>query len=158
MGELTGAAHGEKSAERLVQRNGCRERDWETRAGTVELHIPKLRNGSYCPGFLEPRGPAEKALTAVIEEAYIQGVSTRWVNNLVTALGLSGVSKSQASRPREESDERVQAFLSRPVEGDWPSLWIDATYVKVRQAGRRVSVAVIVRWARTPTDGARSWA
>jgi putative transposase len=144
VGELTGAAYGEKSLERLVQRNGYRDRIWETRAGTVELRIPKLRKGSYFPGFLEPRRIAEKALTAVIQEAYIQGVSTRSVDELVKAMGMSGISKSQVSRLCEEIDSRVKAFLDRPIEGDWPYLWLDATYVKVRQASRVVPVAVIV--------------
>ncbi|WP_025038290.1 IS256 family transposase, partial [Bradyrhizobium sp. DOA9] len=141
---LTGAAYGEKSQERQVQRNGYRDRSWETRAGTVELRIPKLRKGSYFPGFLEPRRMAEKALTAVVQEAYVQGVSTRSVDDLVQAMGMSGISKSQVSRLCTEIDDKVKAFLNRPIEGDWPYLWIDATYVKVRQNGRIVSVAVII--------------
>ncbi|SEK07482.1 Transposase (or an inactivated derivative) [Sphingobium sp. AP50] len=144
VGSVTGAAYGEKDPERLAQRNGYRDRDWETRAGTVELRIPKLRKGTYFPGFLEPRRLAEKALTAVIQEAYIQGISTRSVDDLVKAMGMSGISKSQVSRLCVEIDERVKAFLDLPIEGDWPYLWMDATYIKVRRAGRIVSVAVII--------------
>src|SRR6218665_2600538 len=114
VGGLTGAVWGEKSADRVVQRNGYRDRIWETRAGTVELRIPKLRKGAYFPGFLEPRRMSEKALTAVIQEAYIQGVSTRSVDDLVKALGMSGISKSQVSRLCEEIDDKVKAFLDRP--------------------------------------------
>jgi transposase-like protein len=118
------------------------------------LRIPKLRKGSYFPGFLEPRRLAEKALTAVVQEAYIQGISTRSVDDLVKALGMSGISKSQVSRLCEEIDGRVKAFLDRAIEGDWPYLWIDATYVKVRSNGRIVSVAVIVA-VGVNTDGRR---
>ena len=139
-----GAGYDEKSAERTNSRNGYRDRTWETRAGSVELKIPKLRQGSYFPEFLEPRRTAEKALTAVIQEAYVKGISTRSVDDLVKALGMSGVSKSQVSRLCGELDEQVGAFLNRALEGDWPYLWIDATYVKTREAGRIVSVAVIV--------------
>jgi putative transposase len=141
VGAVTGAAYGEKDPARLAQRNGYRDRDWETRAGTVELRIPKLRKGSYVPGFLEPRRMAEKALTAVIQEAYVQGISTRSVDDLVKAMGMSGISKSQVSRLCEEIDGKVKAFLNRPLEGDWPYLWIDATYLKVRRGGRAAIVA-----------------
>jgi putative transposase len=144
VGAATGAGYGEKTPVRLAQRNGYRDRDWETRAGTVELRIPKLRKGSYFPGFLEPRRMAEKALTAVIQEAYVQGISTRSVDELVKAMGMSGISKSQVSRLCEEIDGKVKAFLDRPIEGDWPYLWIDATYLKVRRGGRIISIAVII--------------
>jgi putative transposase len=154
VGAATGAGYGEKSVERLVQRNGYRDRDWETRAGTVELRIPRLRKGSYFPTFLEPRRLAEKALTAVIQEAYIQGISTRSVDDLVKAMGGGGVSKSQVSRLCEEIDGRVKTFLERPIEGDWPYIWIDATYLKVRRGGRIVSVAVIIA-VGVNTDGRR---
>jgi putative transposase len=149
-----GAGYGERTEERNNSRNGYRDRLWETRAGSIDLRIPKLRRGSYFPGFLEPRRTAEKALVAVIQEAYIQGVSTRSVDELVKAMGMSGISKSQVSRLCSEIDERVGAFLNRPIEGDWPYLWIDATYVKVRQAGRIVSVAVIIAIG-VNTDGVR---
>jgi putative transposase len=151
---LCAAAYGERSVERVNSRNGYRDRTWDTRAGSVDLKIPKLRQGSYFPGFLEPRRTAEKALAAVIQEAYVQGVSTRSVDELVKAMGMSGISKSQVSRLCAEIDERVNAFLSRPLEGDWPYLWIDATYLKVREAGRIVSVAVIIAVA-VNTEGKR---
>lgn len=111
-------AHGECSPDRLAQRNGYRDRDWQARAGTVEMRIPKLRRGSSFPSFLEPRRTAEKALTAVIPEAFIQGVSARAVDDLVQAIGASGVSKRQASRLWGEIDGRVNAFLDRPIEGE----------------------------------------
>lgn len=151
---LCQAAYGERTADRANSRNGYRDRQWDTRSGSVDLKIPKLRKGSYFPGFLEPRRTAEKALAAVIQEAYIQGVSTRSVDELVKSLGMTGISKSQVSRLCAEIDERVGAFLSRPIEGDWPYLWIDATYLKVRQAGRIVSVAVIIAVA-VNSDGVR---
>ena len=141
---LCAASYGERTPERQNSRNGYRERLWETRAGSIAVKIPKLRSGSYFPPFLEPRRTAEKALAAVIQEAYVQGVSTRSVDELVKAMGMSGISKSQVSRLCAEIDERVNAFLGRPLEGDWPYLWIDATYVKTREAGRIVSKAVII--------------
>ncbi len=150
----TGAAKGERSPLREVHRNGYRERDRDTRAGRVALEIPKLRKGSYLPSFLEPRRTAEKALVAVIQEAYVQGISTRSVDNLVKAMGAGGMSKSQVSRLCAEIDERVNAFLDRPLEGSWPYLWLDATYLKVRDGGRIVSRAVIVAVA-VNEDGKR---
>ena len=154
VGVRAGAAYGEKDPERKAQRNGYRERDWQTRAGNVELRIPKLRTGSYFPSFLEPHRAVEKALTAVIQEAYVHGVSTRAMDDLVQAMGGTGISKSQVSRLCEEIDERVEAFLTRPIEGEWVYLWIDATYLKVRQGGRIVSVAVTIA-VGVNTDGRR---
>jgi transposase-like protein len=151
---VCGASHGERSENRTNLRNGYRDRDWHTRVGTVELRIPKLRRGSYFPGFLEPRRMAEKALTAVIQESYVQGISTRSVDELVKAMGMEGISKSQVSRLCAEIDERVQTFLRRPIEGEWPYLWLDATYVKARRDHHIVSVAVIVAMA-VNTDGRR---
>ena len=141
---LCGAGAHERSKERVNHRNGYRSRGWETRVGTVDVKIPKLRKGSYFPDFLEPRRASEKAMAAVIQEAYVQGISTRSVDDLVKAMGMSGVSKSQVSRLCSEIDERVNAFLGRPLEGDWPYLWLDATYIKARRGGRIVSVAAIV--------------
>ena len=141
----TGGQLGERlGTERFVHRNGYRKRSWQTRAGSVDLSIPRLRKGSYFPSFLEPRRLTEKALTAVIQEAYIKGISTRSVDALVQAMGGTGISKSQVSRLVADIDERVQAFLSRPLEGSWPYVWLDATYIKSREAGRIVSKAAIV--------------
>ncbi|MBR9840514.1 MAG: IS256 family transposase [Rhodobacteraceae bacterium] len=150
----TGAAKGTRSPMREAQRNGYRERDWDTRAGRIALEIPKLRKGSYFPSFLEPRRTAEKALVAVIQEAYVHGISTRSVDDLVKAMGAGGMSKSQVSRLCMEIDERVDAFLSRPLEGAWPYLWLDATYLKVREGGRIISKAVILAVA-VNEDGKR---
>lgn len=149
-----GAAKGARSPLREAHRNGYRERDWDTRAGRIELAIPRLRKGSYFPSFLEPRRTAEKALMAVVQEAYVHGISTRAVDDLVKALGAGGMSKSQVSRLCAEIDTRVNAFLSRPLEGRWPYLWLDATYLKVRDGGRIVSRAVIIAVA-VNEDGKR---
>lgn len=141
---LIGAGRHERSDDRTTYRNGYRDRQLETRLGTLDLKIPKLRQGTYFPAFLEPRKTAEKALTAVIQEAWIQGVSTRKVDDLVQALGMTGISKSQVSALCQDIDTRVLSFLERPLDGEWPYLWLDATYIKVRQNGRIVSIAAII--------------
>src|SRR5919205_435890 len=141
---LIGAGRHERTAERLNYRNGYRERALDTRLGTLQLRVPKLRQGSYFPPFLEPRKVSEKASVAVIQEAWIGGVSTRRVDELVQAMGLGGISKSTVSKLCKDIDERVGAFLDRPLEGEWPYLWLDATYLKVREGGRIVSVAAII--------------
>ena len=151
---LIGAGRHERSPERLNWRNGYRERTLDTRLGSLQLRIPKLRQGSYFPPFLEPRKMAEKALAAVIQEAWIGGVSTRRVDELVQAMGLAGISKSQVSKLCKEIDERVGGFLDRPLEGEWPYLWLDATYLRVREGGRIVSVAAIIAVA-VDTEGRR---
>ena len=151
---LIGAARHERSADRLNYRNGYRDRTLDTRLGTMALRVPKLRQGSYFPPFLEPRKMSEKALVAVIQEAWIGGVSTRRVDDLVQAMGLSGISKSQVSKLCKDIDERVTAFLDRPLEGEWPYLWLDATYLKVREGGRIVPVAAIIAVA-VSSDGRR---
>ena len=138
------AGRHERSEARQTYRNGYRERPLHTRLGTLELQVPKLRQGSYFPSFLEPRRLAERALTAVIQEAWIGGMSTRKVDGLVQALGMTGISKSQVSALCRDIDERVKSFLERPLEGEWPYLWLDATYLKVRKGGRVVSVAAII--------------
>ena len=151
---LVGAGRYERTGERSTYRNGYRERSLDTRLGTLHLKVPKLRTGSYFPGFLEPRRTVEKALVAVIQEAWIAGVSTRRVDDLVQAMGVSGISKSSVSKLCKEIDERVLAFLKRPLVGEWPYLWLDATYLKVREGGRIVSVAAIVAVA-VSTEGRR---
>lgn len=151
---MIGAGRYERSGERSTWRNGYRDRTLDTRLGQLNLRIPKLRTGSYFPPFLEARKTTEKALVSVIQEAWIAGVSTRKVDDLVQAMGLSGISKSQVSKLCKEIDERVGAFLNRPLEGAWPYLWLDATYLKVREGGRIVSVAAIIAMA-VNTDGRR---
>ena len=142
----TGAGYGERNPERVTQRNGYRSRAWDTRVGTMELQIPKLREGSYFPSLLEPRRRSERALLAVIQQAYVEGVSTRRVDDLVKALGCEGISKSQVSRICQELDGVVESFLGRPLDGGpYPYLWLDALTQKVREAGRIVNVSVVVR-------------
>jgi putative transposase len=142
--EHVGAARHERSPGRTGQRNGYRERFWDTRVGTVELKVPRVRDGGYFPSLLEPRRRAERALAAVVQEAYVHGVSTRKVDELVKALGMGGISKSRVSELCEELDEEVERFRGRPLEGSYPYVWVDATYVKARQDGRVSSTAVVI--------------
>jgi len=142
--EHVGASRHERTPGRTGQRNGYRERNWDTRVGTVELKVPRVRDSSYFPSLLEPRRKAERALAAVVQEAYVHGVSTRKVDELVKALGLGGISKSRVSELCEELDAEVERFRGRPLEGSYPYVWIDATYVKARQDGRVASVAVVI--------------
>ncbi len=151
---LIGAGRHERSGDRTTYRNGYRDRALDTRLGTLQLRIPKLRQGSYFPPFLEPRKTSEKALVAVIQEARVGGVSTRRVDDLVQAMGLAGISKSTVSKLCKDIDDRVNAFLDRPLTGDWPYLWLDATYLKQREGGRIVSVAAIIAVAAN-TEGKR---
>src|SRR5919205_2426292 len=139
-----GAAKHERTADRTGQRNGYRERTWDTRVGTLELRVPRVRDGSYFPSLLEPRKRAEQALVAVVREAYVQGVSTRRVDELVKALGLDGISKSQVSHLCQELAAEVERFRTRKLEGSYPYLWVDATFLKVREGGRVVSMAVVI--------------
>src|SRR5688572_11850901 len=139
-----GAERYERSAERTGQRNGYRERSWDTRVGTVGLRVPRVRDGSFFPSLLEPRRRAERALVAVVQEAYVHGVSTRRVDELVKALGMAGISKSQVSRLCQELDAEVARFRARPLAGPYPYVWLDATFVKVRDDGRVVSMAIVV--------------
>jgi transposase-like protein len=139
-----GAERYERTGERTGQRNGYRERTWDTRVGTVDLRVPRVRDGSFFPSLLDPRKRAERALVAVVQEAYVQGVSTRRVDDLVQALGLQGISKSQVSRLCQELDAEVERFRTRRLAGPYPYVWLDATFVKVREAGRVVSQAVVL--------------
>jgi len=139
-----GAGRYERTPERDGVRNGARERTWDTRVGTIDLRVPRVRDGSYFPSLLEPRTRGERALVAVVQEAYVGGVSTRRVDGLVKALGLEGISKSQVSRLCTTLDADVARFRNRPLGEDYPYLWLDATFVKVREGGRVVSQAVVV--------------
>jgi len=139
-----GAGKHERNEDRNTHRNGYRDRRLETRMGTMNLKIPKLRSGTYFPSFLEPRKMSEQALVAVVQEAYVKGISTRKVDDLVQAMGMSGISKSQVSKLCKDLDERVDRFLSRQLSGEWPYLWLDATYLKSREDGHVVTRAVIV--------------
>ena len=139
-----GAERYERTPARTGQRNGTYERQWDTRVGSIELQVPRVRDGSYFPSLLEPRKRAERALVAVVQEAYIHGMSTRRVDDLVRSLGMAGISKSQVSRLAQELDEEVARFRNRRLEGPYPYVWLDATYLKVRKDGRVISMAVVI--------------
>jgi putative transposase len=139
-----GASRHERSPGRIGQRNGYRQRSWDTRVGSVELSVPRVRDSSYFPSLLEPRRKAERALAAVVQEAYVHGVSTRKVDELVKALGMTGISKSRVSELCEELDEEVERFRNRALEGSYPYVWVDATYLKARQDGHVASTAVVI--------------
>src|ERR687883_105460 len=149
LAEHVGAERHERTPERSGYRNGYRERPWDTRVGSIELQVPRVRDGSFFPSLLEPRRRAERALVAVVQEAYVQGISTRRVDDLVQALGMQGISKSQVSRLCGELDKEVQRFRSRTLEGPYPYVWLDATFVKVREHGRVVSQAIVIAIAVT---------
>lgn len=153
--EHVGAGRHERSPERTGQRNGYRHREWDTRVGTVELSVPRTRDGNYFPSLLEPRRKAERALSAVVQEAYVHGVSTRKVDELVQALGMSGISKSQVSRICEELDAEVDRFRNREFTGSYPYVWLDASYVKARQDGQVVSLAVVIAIGLNAESGQR---
>ena len=142
--QQVGAERHERTPERTGQRNGYRERAWDTRVGTIDLRVPRVRDGSFFPSFLQPRKRAEQALVAVVQEAYVQGVSPRRVDTLVQTLGLTGISKSQVSRLCQTLDAEVERFRTRRLEGPYPYIWLDATFVKVREQGRVVSQAIVI--------------
>jgi transposase-like protein len=142
-----GAEHGERSPERVTHRNGYRQRAWDTRVGEIELAIPRLRQGSYFPGFLEPRRRAEQALVAVVQEAYVNGVSTRRVDRLVEQLGISSLSKDQVSRLCRGLDEQVRVFRERPLEGRYPYVWLDAKIERVREPGGVRNKALVIAYS-----------
>jgi putative transposase len=147
VGELTGAELGERTPDRRqTQRNGYRPRRWDTRVGELELAIPKLRTGSYFPSFLEPRRRAEQALVAVVQEAYVNGVSTRKVDRLVEQLGLRGMTKDTVSRPCRGLDEQVTVFRERPLAGAYPCLWLDAKVERVREPGGVRHKALVIAY------------
>jgi transposase-like protein len=154
LAEHVGAERHERTADRTGYRNGYRERPWDTRVGTIELKVPRVRDGSFFPSLLEPRRRAERALVAVVQEAYLQGVSTRRVDDLVQALGMQGISKSQVSRLCADLDKEVERFRTRRLEGPYPYIWLDGTFVKVRENGRVVSQAIVIAIAVT-TSGER---